>query len=110
MGTRNSHAAFFQSNRAGLVDRVSRSYGMLRTARSMTTDLALAHLSNLRLGLQLKLWDGASIEVLNRVRVQIQRGHIQALHEKEPGSALLDSNERDRLRAAFLRQVLSRGQ
>ena len=107
---RSVRAALLEDNRAGLVDRVSRSYGMLRTARSMTTDGALAHLSNLRLGVHLKLWDGAPIEVLNRVRVQIQRGHVQALHQEQPSPALLDSNERDRLRAAFLRQVLSRGQ
>jgi hypothetical protein len=54
------------------------------------------------------IWRGAAIAVLNRVRVQIQRGHIQALHPKEHSSSLLDSNERDRLRAAYLRQVLSR--
>ncbi|HTF87873.1 MAG TPA: ATP--guanido phosphotransferase [Planctomycetota bacterium] len=107
---RSVRSALLEDNRAGLVDRVSRSYGMLRTARSMTTDTALAHLSNLRLGVHLKLWEGAPIEVLNRVRVQIQRGHVQALHQTEVSTALLDSNERDRLRAAFLRQVLSRGQ
>jgi protein arginine kinase len=105
---RSVRRALLDDNKSGLLDRISRSYGMLRTARSMTTDAALAHLSNLRLGVHLGLWEGAAIDVLNRVRVQIQRGHIQALHPKEHSSSLLDSNERDRLRAAYLRQVLSR--
>ena len=106
---RSVRGALLDDNRSGLLDKVSRSYGVLRTARSMSTDGALAHLSNLRLGVHLGLWDGAPIEVLNRVRVQIQRGHVQALHQKEPALTLLDSTERDRLRAGYLRQVLSRG-
>lgn len=92
---------------AALNDRISRSLGMLRTARAMPTDGALAHLSNLRLGSYLGLWSGAPIEVLNRIRVQIQRGHIQALNEKSSSPELLDPSERDRLRAGFLRRILA---
>lgn len=104
---RSVRSALLEDNRAGLVDRVSRSYGVLLTSRSMPTGEALAHLSNLRLGLYLGLWSQGSLETLNRVRVQIQRGHIQALQPKQDEGPLLDSNERDRLRAAFLRQVLA---
>ncbi len=106
---RSVRSALLEENRAGLTDRVSRSYGMLRSARSMTTSDALAQLSNLRLGLYLGLWSGTSLESLNKIRVQIQRGHVQALQAKDGSEALLDSSESDRMRAAFLRQVLSRG-
>ena len=73
----------------------------------MNTADALAHLTNLRLGLYLGLWNSATLETLNRVRVQIQRGHVQALQAKDGTAALLDSTERDRMRASFLRQVLA---
>lgn len=94
--------------KSSLVDRVSRSYGMLRTARSMATDTALAHLSNLRLGFHLGLWKEVPIEVLSRLRVQVQKGHVQALTaaDGEP-SEILEPSERDRLRAAFLRRILA---
>jgi protein arginine kinase len=97
--------------RTGIVDRVSRSFGMLRTARSMATDTALAHLSNLRLGYHLGLWKEVPIEVLSRLRVQVQKGHVQALTaEGEVDTEVLEPSERDRLRAAFLRRVLAGGQ
>lgn len=106
---RSVRAALLEDSRAGLTDRIGQAYGTLRTARSMPTGEALAHLTQLRLGVVLGLWQDASLELLNRLRVQIQRGHVQALAPKEPAEALLDSNERDRLRASFLRQELSRG-
>jgi protein arginine kinase len=93
--------------RSALVDRVSRSLGLLRTARAMPTDAALAHLSNLRLGLCVGLLPGLSMEVLAKIRVQIQKGHIQALTQKEPSGEPMEASERDRLRAAFLRQTLA---
>jgi protein arginine kinase len=96
-----------RERRAVLVDRVSRAYGLLRTARAMPTDGALAHLSSLRLGLCLGLWSELPADVLARARVQIQKGHIQALHQTEPGGELLELSERDRLRAAYLRRLLA---
>jgi protein arginine kinase len=95
-----------EEQKAVLTDRVSRSWGLLRTARSMPTDGALSHLSNLRLGRHLGLWSGASIEVLNKIRVQIQRGHVQALDQKSPGPELFEPSERDKKRAGLLRRTL----
>jgi protein arginine kinase len=104
---RSLRDSLLSERRAALVDRVSRSYGLLRTARAMPTDGALAHLSSLRLGLQLGLWSALPAEELARARVQIQKGHVQALHQDPPGSELMDPSERDRLRAAYLRRLLA---
>jgi len=93
--------------RSAIVDRVSRSYGMLRTARAMPTDGALAHLSNLRLGACLGIWKELPLQDLARLRVQIQKGHIQALHTSEAAGEMLDASARDRLRAAYLRRALA---
>src|SRR6185295_9222439 len=99
---RSVREQLLQEQRTALSDRISRSYGMLRTARSMPTDMALTHLSNLRLGAHLGLWSGVPVEVLNRVGVQIQRGHVQALNQRQPTPELLETSDRDRMRASFL--------
>jgi len=104
---RTVRKALLDDQRAALQDRVSRSYGMLRTARAMPTEGALAHLSNVRLGLHLGLFDGAPLQVLNALGVQVQRGHVQALNAVDGGPDLLEVSERDRLRAGLLRQRLS---
>ncbi len=99
--------ALDREQRAALKDRVSRSLGLLRTARAMQTEAALAHLSNLRLGMHLDLYDIAQLEVLNELGVQVQKGHVQALAPGETTGALLEASERDRLRAGLLRRRLA---
>jgi protein arginine kinase len=96
-----------REQRAALVDRVSRSFGLLRTARAMPSDGALAHLSNLRLGSYLGLWSQVSLKELSRIRVQIQKAHVQALTEGEGTGELIDASQRDRARAAYLRRAVS---
>jgi protein arginine kinase len=104
---RRVREALLDKQRAALQDRVSRSYGMLRTARAMPTDGALAHLSNLRLGHHLGLLESAPIGVLNELSVQIQKGHLQALSRPEDAEQVLEPSERDKLRASLLRKRLS---
>jgi protein arginine kinase len=101
--------SLLSDQRASVVDRVSRSYGMLRTARAMATDGALAHLSNLRMGWHLGLWKEVPLDVLARLRVQIQKGHVQALSAEDDPNALLEPSARDQLRAAYLRRTLASG-
>ncbi len=104
---RTVRSRLLAEQRSALADRVSHSYGLLKTARAMPTDGALHHLSNLRLGSYLGLWSQKPIEDLNRVRVQIQKGHVQALSaDADEADGLIDATERDRLRAAFLRKTL----
>src|SRR5439155_11825273 len=104
---RKVRATLLAEQRAALRDRISRSIGLLRTARAMPTESALAHLSNLRLGAHLGLSPEASIDVLNELGVQVQKGHIQALSQDVPSAALLEPSERDRLRASLLRKRLA---
>ncbi len=96
-----------EEQRAALRDRVSRSLGMLRAARSMATDAALAHLSNVRLGHYMGLAEAVRPEDVGRLRVQIQKGHVLALSQKTAEPEILEANERDRLRAAFLRRAFA---
>jgi len=104
---RKVRAVLYKEQKAALKDRVSRSLGLLRTARAMPTESALAHVSNLRLGVHLGLLPDIPLETLNQLVVQVQRGHLQALNQKAPQEELIDASERDRLRAGLLRKRLA---
>jgi len=93
----------FAEQRASLEDRVRRSYGMLRTARSLATDVALLHLSNVRLGVLLGLLAGVGLPELSQIAVQIQKGHVHML-VGDAGARLAEATERDKQRASFLRR------
>lgn len=90
-----------------LRDRIHKSQTVLRSARSIPTADALAHLSNLRLGLHLGMLDGPGVRDLNELGLQVQRGHVQALMTSDPDEGLLDVSERDQARAAILRARLA---
>lgn len=91
---------------AALRDRVTASLAALRTARALSTEASLAHLSNLRLGVATKLLDGPSAPVLGELGVVVQKGHLQALAEEGGPDELLEPSRRDGLRARILRQRL----
>jgi len=93
--------------KSALVDRIAQSFGTLRTSRAMPTDMALAHLSNVRLGLHTGLFGGARMEMLNELALHVQRGHIQVLTAPGEEGELLDTSERDKLRASYLRKRLA---
>src|SRR5688572_21226440 len=93
--------------KAALQDRIQRSQGLLRTARALQTDQALAHLSTLRLGLELDLLTEPKLALLNQLGVQVQKGHVQALAQGEQtATSLVEASERDRMRASLLRTRL----
>lgn len=104
---RSVREALLREQRAALQDRISHSLGILRTSLAMPTEGALAHLSNVRLGLHLGLIGGPPLRVLNELGVQVQKGHVQALGASQGAEGLIDVSERDRLRAAWLRRRLA---
>jgi protein arginine kinase len=92
-----------EEQRSTLEDRVRRSFGMLRTARSLPTEVALLHLSNVRLGACLGLVPSVPPAALNQIAIQIQKGHVQAL-AGDGADEVAETTARDRHRAAFLRR------
>ncbi len=84
-----------------LEDRIWRSAGALRYARSMSTDEALDLIGDLRMGVSLGMLEMDTAE-LNRLLWEIQPANII----ESSGGKDMTPEERDRARAAHLREIL----
>lgn len=110
---RRVREALLEEQETALRERVARSLTRLRTVRALPTADALAHLSNLRLGLHLGFLQGLSpapdLGTLQELGVLVQKGHVHALAPESSASGLLEASERDKLRASLLRSRLAMG-
>lgn len=84
-----------------LEDKVWRAFGILKHARRITSDEAIEHLSALRLGATLNVITGIPSKVLNELFIFTQPGHLQKIEHR-----LLEPDERDNVRAEFIRRKL----
>lgn len=98
---RRVRGTLFDDRRGLLEDRIHRSYGILRSARSVSSDEAIAHLSAVRLGVCLKIIQNLDLPAVNRLLILTQPGHVQARVGRE-----LNPEERDMERAKLLRESL----
>ncbi len=83
-------------------DAIWRSYGILTHARKIESAEAMKLLSRLRLGVDVGFFDSLSHELLNRLVVDIQPGHLVYRH----GSSE-EAEERDIARANLIRRSLA---
>ena len=86
-----------------LEDRVFRAYGLLENARKITSTEALEQLSQVRLGVCMGMIENLDLAAINEMLVMTQPAHIQ-LVERRP----LDEQERDVVRARYLRERIAR--
>lgn len=93
-----------QEMKLQLEDQVWRSFGLLTTARMMTSDEAMRHLSKVRLGADLQLIPGLDQRMLNELLVAIRPAYLQKVAGRE-----LSPPERDVRRATQIRQQLAGG-
>jgi protein arginine kinase len=84
-----------------LHDRVSRAYGILRTAQTISSEETMHLLSSVRMGVNLGLIHDLEIPVVNELFLQTQPAHLQKLTGVE-----LDSADRNIERARYLRRHL----
>ncbi|MFC1706145.1 protein arginine kinase [Planctomycetota bacterium] len=88
-------------NRNMLEDRVWRAYGMLRNARTITSEETMDLLSAIRMGVNLRLIDSVPIDAVNELFMRTQPAHLQRLEGR-----LLEAADRDVARAAYIRMRL----
>jgi protein arginine kinase len=87
-----------------LLDRVSRSFGILSHAAIIDSKEAAQRLSDVRLGIDLNIIKGVSANVLNELTVMTQPGFLQQV-----AGRMLTPEERDIRRAEIIRERLKSG-
>jgi protein arginine kinase len=98
---REARRRLHQEQRGALEDRVFRSYGVLQYARVLTSEEAMRSLSDLRLGLALKIIKRIPLSLVSELMVLSQPAFLIRLAGKE-----LKPAERDVLRAQLIRERL----
>jgi len=86
-----------------LEDRVWRSYGLVTNARVVTSNEALALLSDVRMGIVMGIMPQVPNRVLNELIVAIRPAHLQKMAGRE-----MDSDERDIFRARVIKDMLTK--
>jgi len=94
--------ALVKDNRPSLHDQVSRAYGILQNAQTISSEETMHLLSSVRMGINLGLIDDLAIPTVNELFIHTQPAHLQKLKKEK-----LESAERNTARASYLRQRLS---
>jgi len=93
-----------KESRSDLHDRVSRAFGILCTAQTISSEETMHLLSSVRMGINLGLIADVSIPTVNKLFIHTQPAHLQKLKGSE-----LDSVDRNIERALYLKRHLSGG-
>jgi protein arginine kinase len=91
-----------KTDRQRLHDKVSRAYGTLKSAQSISSEETMLLLSSVRMGINLGLIDDLQIPTVNELFIYTQPAHLQKLRHEH-----LKSAERNVARATYLRQRLN---
>ena len=89
----------YKNNAKHLEDKIWRSYGIFTNARLMSSNEALNHLSDIRLGMDLHILPHITREQIDELSVLIQSGMIAKMHGPD-----LPEAERDAVRAELIRE------
>ena len=100
---RQARQFLIKESQENLHDRVSRAYGILRTAQTISSEETMHLLSSVRMGVNLGLIADLQIADINELFIHTQPAHLQKRTGNELGSA-----DRNIERARYLRQYLNR--
>ena len=100
---RKAREFLIRESQENLHDRVSRAYGILRTAQTISSEETMHLLSSVRMGVNLGLIRDLEIPTLNKLFIHTQPAHLQKLHGGE-----LDTADRNIERARYLRSHLNK--
>ena len=98
---RMARQALIKENKAQLEDRVWRSYGILKVGRIISSEEVLHLISQVRLGVNIGIIKDIDIKSLNELFILTLPAHLQ----KSEGRTL-DANQRDIIRASYVRDRL----
>jgi len=99
---RQARDVLIRESHENLHDRVSRAYGILRTAQTISSEETMHLLSSVRMGVNLRLIKDLDIPVVNKLFIHTQPAHLQKI-----SGASLDTANRNIERARYLRNHLN---
>ena len=97
----NARSRLFSEAKDQIEHKIWRAYGILRYARSLTSEEVLNMLSALRLGIGMGVLENVSPSQVNQILALTQPAHLQKYFGKR-----MDTGERDRVRAELIRSKL----
>lgn len=100
---RKAREFLIRESQENLHDRVSRAYGILRTAQTISSEETMHLLSSVRMGVNLGLIHDLEIPTVNKLFIYTQPAHLQKLTGGE-----LDTADRNIERARYLRRHLNK--
>ncbi len=100
---RKARDFLIRESHENLHDRVSRAYGILRNAQTISSEETMHFLSSVRLGVNLGLIEDLEIPKVNELFILTQPAHLQKLSGTE-----LDTADRNIERARYLRHHLNK--
>jgi protein arginine kinase len=100
---RQAREFLVRESHENLHDRVSRAYGILRTAQTISSEETMHLLSSVRMGVNLGLIEDVAIPTVNELFILTQPAHLQKLSGSE-----LDTADRNIERARYLRRHLNK--
>lgn len=99
---RTARESLARHSPAQLEDKIWRAFGLLANARCITSEETQTLLSPIRMGIHMERFSLIDVPTLNELFLNTQPAHLQKLHGKS-----LDDEERDVVRATFLRTRLA---
>lgn len=100
---RQARQVLIKESQQNLHDRVSRAFGILRTAQTISSEETMHLLSSVRMGVNLGLIEDIEIPTINQLFIHTQPAHLQKLRGVE-----LDTADRNIERARYLRSHLNK--
>lgn len=99
----NARSRLMEEHPSIVYDRVGRAQGILMGAHILSSNEALSLLSALRLGIDLELIDNIQREWIDELFIITQPAHLQKREDRQ-----LNAEERDLMRAEFVRERLAK--
>lgn len=99
----DARQSLLERDRLALTDRVWRAYGILANARVITSTESLELISNLRLGIDLKILDNFDPRILQELLVFTRPGYLEKIFDQRLGP-----RDRDIKRAELIRELVKK--
>lgn len=99
---RKARKYLLDATQADIHDEISRSFGLLCTAKKISSEETMHYLSKVRLGVNLGLIKDVDVPTLNKLFIHTQPAHLQKLRGKK-----LRTGDRNIERAAYLQKYLT---